>query len=164
MAESETAWAALVRWGKEWLAIGLGNPIGDLTRSAAEYRRVLSTKEPGPPLATPNADQKAYAEFIDRANVAGAKQLDLAVRHADAVAYEQKQLERLKKAYDEASTSAAELAKAGRLDPEVSKKQQEAVTAAAHAYRQQSDLVKELQKDEGKRIALLDSGPSGPLL
>lgn len=74
----------------------------------------------------------------------------------DPLVAAQDKLERLKKKYEESRTEAERLAETGNVLPSVADKHRAAVEAAGAAYRRQSDLVKELQKDESRRLSNLE--------
>jgi len=65
-------------------------------------------------------------------------------------------LDELKTAYDNAKTSAQQLAANTMVLPETANKAWTEVEKARVAYQGQSDIVKELEKDESKRVSLLE--------
>src|SRR5579859_5502642 len=67
-------------------------------------------------------------------------------------------LEDLKQSYLEAKNSAQSLAANSLLLPEAGKKAWQELEKARKEYERQSDLVKEIEKDETRRIALLEKG------
>jgi hypothetical protein len=81
---------------------------------------------------------------------------DLGKRVYSGLEGQQAYLEKLKKSYDEARTKAQNLADSGAALPVVAKQYGDALDAASRAYQRQSEYVKELQKDESKRLTNLE--------
>ena len=65
-------------------------------------------------------------------------------------------LDDLKHAYDEAKNSAQALAQASGVLPSVADEAWQKLKGAEESYKRQGDLVKELEKDESKRLAVLE--------
>jgi hypothetical protein len=78
------------------------------------------------------------------------------LKNTQNLEYNQKQLESLKLAYNAATVEAEKFAAVPNLDPIKAREITTHVDATRIAYQHQSDIVKELQKDESKRIALLE--------
>ncbi len=68
----------------------------------------------------------------------------------------QAQLARLKKAYEDARGAAQQIADSGKVLPQVAAQHRTEVERAYEAYKRQSDVVKELTKDEEKRVSALE--------
>lgn len=91
-----------------------------------------------------------------RRNEAAARGLGSFLTRVDPLTAAQTNLDRLKRKYEEARNEAERLADAGAALPSDAERLQAAVAATAAAYHQASDLVKELSKDEAKRISNLE--------
>lgn len=68
----------------------------------------------------------------------------------------QARLDSLKQKYEEARTAALSLAESGSILPKVAEEHRQKVSETYSAYKAQSDLVKELTKDEERRVSTLE--------
>ena len=176
VAQLETSWDSLSRKLKEPLAAtvlvaikGATGDQGDISETIAKALRSRMTTT-SPDQMQGLLDQAgasgflsgpAYQRLVDEAQKEAAKGIGKAAyanggfglsvdtsavtgRRHDVLG-EQEELERLKKIYEEA-----------RKLPDVTSKHAAEVDKARDAYQRQSELVKELEKDESKRVSTLE--------
>ncbi len=169
--EVDAAWEALKRRMKEPIVgfvsfiikksaeLGVGGGLPSATELEQNSARIdIPTFKP------PTEEQvqelsKQFGEFLNDAlsadPVSQAAARGLAQFMSKGLTAAQEQAERLKGKLQQARSEAQQLADSGAALPEAVAKARSEVEATEAAYRRQSDIVKELSKDEERRIALL---------
>jgi hypothetical protein len=159
ITEVETNWEALKRAIKEPLAASViftFKAVGDFLKGAG----LSGPRESGvAELAAKQSKedderQRVYDAGGEKALSAAAARLNKDI--SSGLEGQQSKLSKLKQKYDEARTAAEGLAQSGKLMPDIAESHRVKVDAARIAYERQRDAVKEIEKDESRRIASLE--------
>lgn len=163
IAEAEFRWEALKRAVKEPIAAtfiitqkiiqefvtGLGG--GGKTSATPSMSEQIAADE-----RREREQRRLYSEGGPSGAAAAARGLQSFLTRSDPLMAAQTNLERLKKKYEEARTAAEQLIETGSILPSIAEEHRAKVEAVRVAYQGQADVVKQLQKDEAKRISNLE--------